>query len=297
MRALAILGPNASGADVRRFATPGAEITPAGRITPTDGPDAAVIFGGDGTVHHQLAALVEGQIPLLVVPKGSGNDFAHALGIRNEADALSAWKAFCAHRENVRSIDVGVITSTADTPKAAGDRRLAAGEMFCCIAGAGLDSEANRHANAMPRWLRARGGYVVGVVRALARFRAQPMRLALEGMDGATRILDGPATMVAIGNASSYGRGMRIAPRARLDDGLLDICFIRRVGPLRLLRFFPRVYTGAHLDMPEVEYAQTSRVRLESESPLDIYADGEFVGQTPVEVTVRPAALRVICHW
>ncbi len=289
MRALAIFGPNASAWDLRRFELPGAEITVTERIEPATKSGAALIFGGDGTVHHQLAAMVEAQIPLLVVPKGSGNDFAHALGVHSAADALAAWQAFHTHRQNVRNIDVGIITHVGTRNPKPETRNF-----FCCVAGAGLDSEANRRANAMPRWLRAHGGYALGVVGAVARFRPQPVRVSLADENGAPAVIEDSATMVAIGNAPSYGRGMRIAPRAKLDDGLLDVCFIRRVRPLRLLRFFPRVYAGAHLDMPEIKYAQAARLTIETEAPLDVYADGEFICRTPVEVVVAPRALKVI---
>jgi diacylglycerol kinase family enzyme len=100
--------------------------------------------------------------------------------------------------------------------------------------------------------------------------------------------------LAAFANAPSYGHGMRMAPRAQLDDGLLDVCFVRRAGKLRLLRLFPRVFSGAHLDLPEVEYRRAARLRVETESPMDLYGDGEFICQTPVEVSVQPRALRVI---
>ncbi len=292
MRALAILGPNASRADVRRFQLPGAEITIAERVRSGEqNPDAALIFGGDGTIHHHLTALEEQHVPLLVVPKGSGNDFAHALGIRSVAGAFAAWNTFCNVGSNVREIDLGSIIDTGPTR----NPKLETRNFFCCVAGAGLDSEANRRANAMPRWLRARGGYAIGLMAALAHFRPPLMRISLAASDGVTRTLEEPATMVAVGNAPSYGRGMRIAPRARLDDGLLDVCFVRRVAPLRLLRFFPRVYTGAHLEMREVEYAQVSRLKIETDSPLPLYADGEYICNTPVVISILPRALRVIC--
>jgi diacylglycerol kinase (ATP) len=87
---------------------------------------------------------------------------------------------------------------------------------------------------------------------------------------------------------------MRIAPKAELDDGLLEFCFVREVGKLRLLRLFPKVYRGGHIGLPEVEYFRAERVRIESEVPLAVHADGEPLGQTPVEVSVARGALRVI---
>jgi len=97
-----------------------------------------------------------------------------------------------------------------------------------------------------------------------------------------------------VANTTSYGSGMRIAPRAQLADGLLDACFVRHTGRLRLLRSFPRVFRGKHLSMPEVEYLQAARLRIAAERPLEVYADGERICKTPVEITVIPRALRVI---
>ena len=128
---------------------------------------------------------------------------------------------------------------------------------------------------------------------ALWAFDAPEVTLELFDSDGRSRFRE-PATLVAFANAPSYGHGMRIAPRARLDDGKLDVCFVRRTSKLRLLRLFPTVFSGGHLSLPEVEYAQCSALKIESERPLDIFADGEFIGCTPAEVRVRPRALRVI---
>ncbi|HEV8523876.1 MAG TPA: hypothetical protein VGQ71_05205, partial [Terriglobales bacterium] len=100
--------------------------------------------------------------------------------------------------------------------------------------------------------------------------------------------------MVAFANAPTYGHGMRIAPAAVLDDSRLDICFLRSTGKLRLLRLLPKVFSGGHVALKEVEYFQAERLRVETELPLDVYADGEYICQTPIEVSVLPRALRVI---
>ncbi len=289
MRALAILGPKASLSDLNDFRLPHVELFHVEHCSADTEAAAVLIFGGDGTIHRQLQAAVKSNIPLLPVPHGSGNDFARALGITTRQDALAAWKRFCASPANLTDIDLGLIIP-------AGNRKLDAGNFFCCVAGVGLDSEANRRANAMPRWLRARGGYILGVVSALAWFH--PPRISIELLDSRTaetlmRISES-AMMVAFANAPSYGHGLRIAPRARLDDGQLDICFVRRTGKLRLLRLFPRVFTGSHLDLAEVLYQRASRLFLDSDRPLDLYADGEYVCRTPVEIAVASRALRVI---
>ena len=105
---------------------------------------------------------------------------------------------------------------------------------------------------------------------------------------------DGSAMVVAFANTPTYGGGIRIAPDAQLDDGKLDICVVGSMARARLLRLFPSVYSGRHLQIPEVKYFQTDRLRIETEKPSDVYADGEYVCSTPVEVTVERAALKVI---
>jgi len=87
---------------------------------------------------------------------------------------------------------------------------------------------------------------------------------------------------------------MQIVPQAIMDDGLLDICVIGGVNPFKLFCMFPTVYGGRHLNIREVDYSRAARVRVEAERPLDVYADGEYVCQTPVEVTIQPAALKVL---
>ena len=103
-----------------------------------------------------------------------------------------------------------------------------------------------------------------------------------------------PTIVAAFANASAYGGGMKIAPRALLDDGQLDVCIVSNVSKFKLFCLFPTVYFGRHLQVPEVEYFQASRLRIETETPLAVYADGEYVCQTPVEVSVAPQVLRVL---
>ena len=283
MRAVAILGPNATVEEVRRFYTSNAQPEPVSPGNPLAGADAALVFGGDGTVHDHLPEFIVNQVPMLPVPLGSGNDFHRALGFGSVPAALAAWRGFCSGAERSRRIDLGMIS------------RLEPGKgpkfvsYFCCVGGVGLDSEANRRANAMPRWLRSNGGYVLAVMAAIAAYKPQPISVSTDGQK-----VSGPAMFAAFANAPSYGSGMRIAPRADLTDGKLDICFVRQVGKARLLRLFPTVFSGKHLGIKEVEYWQAERVQVESEIPLEVYADGEFICQTPIEVAVAPRAIRVI---
>lgn len=257
--------------------------------------DVIVLFGGDGTVHRHLGLLVRLGLPLLVVPAGSGNDFAHSLGLRGVKDSLAAWRKFSSGAANIREIDLGVIKDVAYArgAPAAHDSRY-----FCCVAGVGLDGEVARRANRMPRWLRGHGGYVMSALPAIVSFAPLPIKI-LEGPAGNCRgnwtiRSDQPTLLAAFANTPLYGGGMKIAPQAKMDDGLLDVCIVGGVNPFKLFCMFPTVYAGRHLSIREVEYFKTERVRVETEYPLDVYADGEYVCRTPIEVGVRRFGLKVV---
>ncbi len=239
--------------------------------------NAALIFGGDGTIHRHLPQLFQYKIPALVVPKGSGNDFAKALGVKNERSALAAWKHFCAHGDNVREIDLGVI------------RKDGQETLFCCVAGAGLDSEANARANRMPAWLRRSFGYPIAALHSAATFQSTDVHIAGDNFD-----VRRPGLLVAVGNAHRYGKGIKVTPQARLDDGLLDVCLVGHIHKLKLLPILPTVFFGAHVWFKEVECFRTRTLRLETGRPLALYADGEYIGHTPVEIEILPGALKVI---
>ncbi len=296
MRAIALLGPNADADDVAPFAAAARLAIPLhSAFDPSAAPDVALIFGGDGTIHRHLNALVQSQVPTLIVPTGSGNDFARALGMRNKGAALEAWRAFCigpaagsrSHNSSIRAIDVGEIKPKAQSPEPTA--------LFCCVAGAGIDADVNRRANRLPRWLRANGGYALSVLGGALNFRPQRITVQFEDAEGKNGELSDTALMCAFANANAYGHGMRIAPGAQLDDGLLDMVFVRKASAARLLTVFPKVYFGAHLGIPEVEHRRVRSLHITSETPLEVYGDGEFICRTPAAVRVRPKALNVIC--
>ena len=290
MRAAAILGPGNISKYVDRFRRVGDAEWNEGPPASSNAADVVVVFGGDGTVHRHLAQLVKLGLPVLVVPCGSGNDFARALQLRRVRDSLAAWRTFVADGNNLRTIDLGLITEFGDS--------LAGGapaphksnpHYFCCVAGAGIDAEIARRCNALPKWFRAHGGYAFCAPGEFLRFTPPSMKVSIENEVAAK-----PTILAAFANAPTYGGGMKIAPRAQLDDGKLDVCIVRAMGRAKLFCLFPTVYFGGHLGFREVEYSQTDTARLETETPLDVYADGEYVCQTPVELSVARNALRVV---
>jgi len=307
MRAAAILGLGCSQNNLAPFqsgSSPNVDWhlgMPAAR----DQANAVLLFGGDGTLHRHLHRLVELGLPVLVVPVGSGNDFARALGLRSVGDSLAAWRNFCRGAAEVRIIDLGKITplsgpAEASIPENAGGAPAPREpRYFACVAGVGLDAEVSRRANRLPRWLRGHGGYTLSLLPAIAGFA--PVRVKIQVVDESipaapvcTTLSDQPTILAAFANTATYGGGMKIAPHANMDDGLLDLCVVRALNPIKLFCLFPTVYFGRHLRVREVQYSQADRFRVETESPLDVYADGEFVCRTPVEVSAEHAALKVV---
>lgn len=294
MRAAVIFGLGSSEKDLKRFQKNSNTIWRIGLPGSSADADAILIFGGDGTVHRHLAQLVKLQLPVLVVPCGSGNDFARALGLRSVRDSLVALRRFESGSGNLRRIDLGVI---AAAPSHAGEAPAPHHDFFCCVGGVGLDAEVARRANQLPRWLRGHGGYVVSLPPALFNFAPFPMKISLPSPEYPQQFVEHsakPTVLVAFANAPAYGGGMAIAPRARMNDGLLDVCLIREIDKFKLFCLFPTVYFGRHLSMPEVEYFQGDRLRIEAEKPLDVYADGEYICRTPIEVTIAAGALPVV---
>ena len=289
MRTAAILGLGCRPQSLDPFRSTSTTTWSLGLPASHSDADAIAIFGGDGTLHRHLASLVKLQLPVLIVPAGSGNDFARALELHHIKDSLLAWQRFEATGNNTRIIDLGTIMPLS-SPETL--------HYFACVAGCGLDGEVARRANALPRWLRARGGYVLSLPPALRAFHAPAMKLSIPDAASGTLTLhrDKRTLLIAFANAPAFGDGMKIAPQARLDDGLLDICMVDDLASAKLMRLLPSVYFGKHLRYPEVEYMQSKEVRLETELPVDIYADGEYVCKTPVDLGVAPAALKVITN-
>lgn len=239
----------------------------------TDAGRGVVACGGDGLVAQLAGVVAERDGTLAIVPTGSGNDLARHLGLdlKGPIESVDLLRT-----GRVRRIDLG----------------RADGRWFTTIAGAGFDSEINRWANGVD-WIGGTPLYVLAVLRTLWVYRPQPVRVTVD--DAAPRELE--AWFVAVGNSSSYGGGMRIAPGARLDDGLLDVVVVGATSRLELLRAFPRVFRGTHLDHPQVDCVRGRRVRIESPDaspPMELYASGEHVGALPAELEAVPNALEVV---
>ncbi|MGP3957723.1 YegS/Rv2252/BmrU family lipid kinase [Nonomuraea sp. 3N208] len=236
-------------------------------------PDALVAFGGDGLVHLAVQAVAGTDVPLGIIPAGTGNDIAAALGVPCK-DPVAAARTVL--RMKSRLVDAARI-------RAGGVDELFAG-VACC----GFDSRVNERANRLT-WPPGMARYLVATLEELRSFRPIPFRVTFDDDE----VVEQEAMLVAVANTCSYGAGMQVCPDARPDDGLLDVVMVGAISKGKFLRVFPSVYRGTHVGHRAVSVRRVRRVRLEA---LDVvaYADGERIGPVPVECEVRPGALRVI---
>jgi diacylglycerol kinase (ATP) len=238
------------------------------------GTDALVVAGGDGVVADALQALACTDIPLGIIPAGTGNDHAREFRLPTKDPVAAADVVADGWTETV---DLGRIRDRKGLTK-----------WFGTVAAAGFDSLVTDRANRM-HWPRGRMRYNLAMLAELSRLRLLPFRLILDGRDE----IDTDLTLAAFGNTRSYGGGMLICPNANPADGQLDITMVHSASRTRLIRLFPTVYKGTHIGLDEVTTARATSVDVDSPG-INAYADGEFACALPAEISAVPDALRVL---
>ena len=230
------------------------------------GLDRLIVIGGDGTLHQAIQFAAGRPLAVGVVPAGSGNDLARAVGLDTSPDA---------------AIDRALERSEAIDLLRIGDR------FGVTVATLGFSVAVNERAEAL-RWPRGPAKYTAATVRELANLRRYRLTLDLDG-----RRLEVSANLVALANTSIFGGGMMIAPGARPDDGCLDVVVIGPATRTAMLRLLPGVRTGRHVRHPAVGIHRAARVVIESDQPHEVWADGERLGSTPTAVELVPATLHL----
>jgi diacylglycerol kinase (ATP) len=235
------------------------------------GVERVLAVGGDGTVSEIAGGLAGTDIPLAIIPAGTGDDFSRALGVPTSPQAA----AQLALEGSTRWVDLGQVRI--------GEQCTA----FVNVAGCGFDAEVVRR-TAAARRLGGRLPYLIGILRTLSVFRPRPMRLSIDG-----HVFGRLALAVAVANGPRYGGGMPIAPTAEIDDGALDVCLIGDLNPVQILALLPRLYAGTHGGCRGVEFFRCHEVRVEPLSVAEVscQGDGELLGQIPAIFSIRPGGL------
>jgi YegS/Rv2252/BmrU family lipid kinase len=244
-----------------------------------------IIVGGDGTIHEVVNGLfVQQQIDprevlLAVIGVGTGNDWMRMFGVpRKYSEAVRAIV-----EGNYFLQDVGRITYH--------EAAYRQSRYFVNGAGVGFDAfTIKTYHQMLGRWRRGKGLYIRSIAKALLRFKATGMRVWVDGQE----VVNDLVFSAAIGIGKYAGGGLMQVPEAIADDGLFDITVIRRMGILRILYSFRALFNGKILELPRVSNFRGRSVRFTSSPEVWLEADGELLGETPVEFEIIDRAIRVI---
>jgi len=238
-----------------------------------DGYSTVVAVGGDGTTHWAINGLMHSRADpapaLAIIPEGTANDFPRCLGI--PLDPYAAARTLVTGIR--RRVDVGQVN----------DR------YFATISGVGFDAEVARLVNRWPRWIRGMTVYVAGILQTLITYQPVETTMTLDGQAQTLRLL-----LLAVANTNWYGGGLYMAPHASVDDGQLAVVYATDLTKLETLAVLPKVFSGRHLGHPKVFHTTAREIRVDSDTPLAIHADGELVGTVPAVFRIVPRAIEVI---
>ncbi len=232
------------------------------------GTDALVVVGGDGVIADALQVLAGTDTPLGIIPAGTGNDHAREFGLPTKDPVAAADIVADGWTE---TIDLGRIRDRKGVTK-----------WFGTVAATGFDSLVTDRANRM-RWPRGRMRYNLAMLAELSALHLLPFRMVLDGRDEIVTDL----TLAAFGNTRSYGGGMLICPKADHTDGQLDITMVHSASRTRLIRLFPTVYKGTHVNLDQVTTARATSVDVESPG-INAYADGDYACALPAQISAVP---------
>jgi diacylglycerol kinase (ATP) len=256
----------ALGADVEVHAsTSPSDLTRVAAESSRADYDRVVVCGGDGSLNLAVREFDLTRGTLALLPFGSGDDFARVLGIPRHVGGACE----LAVRGSAREVDV----ATAN------------GMRYLGVAGLGFDSEVAKYANEEVKLLRGSLVYFYATLRVLPNFKPRPVTINGKNEE---------VMFVVVGNSRQYGGGIRIVPDAIVDDGLLDICIVHRGSRWQLIKTLPTAYSGAHVKKSFVETGRGTAYFIEAPTPMEVYADGEKLTETPVKFELARERLRIV---
>ena len=241
-----------------------------------------VVVGGDGTFNQLLPSLLAGQHTVALVPFGSGNDTARALGVYGLPWQAALQLGLTASASRV---DVGWAEFVPDDLQS--PRRIP----FISSLTTGFDSAVGLRAINGPKWLRGLPRYLLATLRELASLQTWDLQVKLDDQ----LVHTGAALFASTLNTRSFGGGMPAVPRALIDDGQLNLLLAKNVGLSETVLLLPRLLVGKHLSHPKVHTQAFKRMQIDSATPIPVAADGEYLGQTrSIMLMVEAGALQVI---
>lgn len=291
-RILAVTGPRTQRAHVERFRRAAADA----EFVVVEHPsldqfgnalkpplDCVLIFGGDGTLNRYLGLLLMAQVPVLPIASGSGNDFARAVGVPNESAALDCFAKFMRGEAEISAADIASLV-TRD------ERGNPQQKFFACCVNVGLDADAAARANRLPSWLKAHGGYFIGGMGAILFGRPDKYQIDIDG-----EAFPHELWFIAALNTPTYGGGLHIAPHASITDQRLEYVSCAVIPRWRLFQHIPKLLTGKHIrEVSYLDFRTISRLSVQTPAPQPVFADGEFMGYTPIEVSLAQQLLAVL---
>ncbi|AXF57823.1 diacylglycerol kinase family lipid kinase [Salicibibacter kimchii] len=235
-----------------------------------------IVIGGDGTIHEVINGLIRSNIPMGIIPAGSGNDFARALDIPSNAEEAFEWIL----KGEQRTVDIGRVE----------DRSCAT------VIGIGFDGKVAQTVNASKtkKWMNffrlGKITYIISVFRVLLGF--QPADISIKIDDKTEKMTD--VWLVAVANFPYYAGGMAICPNAKGNDGYLELCVVQGMSKFQFVRAFPGVFKGKHVSHPSIKMRTGKQIEISSSSAMIVHGDGEIIGETPININVEEKALHVI---
>ncbi len=229
-----------------------------------------LIVGGDGTLNEVVNGLPNTQIPISLIPKGTGNDFAKALKLPKK---LNQQLEIVLNGE-IKSVDVGKCNE----------------HLFVNTMGFGFDGKVVEHMEKNGKPAGGHLAYLLTVLKIVTGFPEPTVKFSIDGKEFEQSVF-----LMAINNGTVYGGGFHITPDAKLDDGIFDICLIGKISPLRRLISFPKMQLGIHQNVREIQMLKGREIEISAQPQVLAQLDGELIGKPPFKVSILEKYLRFRC--
>lgn len=241
---------------------------------------AVIAAGGDGTLFEIVNGLMahkkENRVPLGVIPVGTGNAFSRELGLlptdwQKGIDIIA--------KNKTKAIDLGLAKTNTDA------------FYFINIIGMGFVVDAGRTTVKIKKL--GKSAYTLATLWETVKLKKHPIKLSLVNESDEVEYFDQELVFVEVANSRYTGTSFLIAPEAKIDDGLLDVIILKKISRPKILRLFPTIYSGKHVNYQEVETRKVKSITIETKQPMPLMPDGEFIGETPVTISCIPKAIDI----